>query len=135
AHGRHARSPVLADRRPRSRERLDRDPLVGRRRKEVTKPMADARRRSPFSRPPKDDGPRASFRQLLPYILEHRGTIVAVAILSVIAAALTLVQPVMIGEVIRHVEAQDPLGWLLYGLVAFVVVQSGVSAYQHYLLQ
>lgn len=97
--------------------------------------MANERRRSPFSRKTNDDGPRASFRQLLPYILEHRGTIIVVAILSVIAAAFTLVQPVMIGEVIRHVETQEPLGWLLYGLVAFVIVESAVSAYQHYLLQ
>ncbi|HJB62340.1 MAG TPA: ABC transporter ATP-binding protein/permease [Candidatus Microbacterium pullistercoris] len=97
--------------------------------------MAETRRRSPFSRPKKGDGPRASFRQLVPYILEQRRAIVVVAILSVIAAVFTLVQPVMIGEVIRHVETQEPLGWLLYGLVAFVVVESGVSAYQHYLLQ
>src|SRR5690606_22503996 len=57
------------------------------------------------------------------------------AILSVVAAVFTLVQPLVIGQVIARVETQEPLGWLLAGLVAFVVVSSAVSAYQHYLLQ
>jgi ATP-binding cassette subfamily B protein len=97
--------------------------------------MSEPRRRSPFARPPKDDGPRATFRQLLPYILEHRGVMVGVALLSVVAAVFTLVQPLMIGQVIERVEAQDPLGWLIVLLVVFVVLQSATSAYQHYLLQ
>ena len=97
--------------------------------------MSDSRRRSPFARPRKDDGPRATFRQLLPYILEHRGVMIGVALLSIVAAIFTLVQPLMIGQVIERVEAQDPLGWLIVLLVIFVVLQSGTSAYQHYLLQ
>ncbi|WP_198411048.1 ABC transporter ATP-binding protein [Microbacterium suaedae] len=97
--------------------------------------MSDSRRRSPFARPRNDDGPRASFRQLLPYIFENRGVIVLVAILSVVGALFTLVQPLVIGQVIERVQAQDPLGWLVWGLVAFVVISSIVSAYQHYLLQ
>ena len=60
---------------------------------------------------------------------------VAVAVLSVIAALFTLVQPVMIGQVIDRVESSDPLGWLIVLLVVFVILQSGTSAYQHYLLQ
>ncbi|NHI17833.1 ABC transporter ATP-binding protein [Microbacterium excoecariae] len=92
-------------------------------------------RRSPFARPPKNDGPRASLRQLLPFVFENRPVIVAVAILSVLGAVFTLVQPLVIGEVIARVQSEDPLGWLIWGLVAFVVVSSVVSAYQHYLLQ
>ncbi|MTE23455.1 ABC transporter ATP-binding protein [Microbacterium sp. ZXX196] len=92
-------------------------------------------RRSPFARPPKIDGPRASLRQLLPFVFENRPVIAAVAILSVLGAVFTLVQPLVIGEVIARVQAEDPLGWLIWGLVAFVVVSSVVSAYQHYLLQ
>ncbi|GGF48932.1 ABC transporter ATP-binding protein [Microbacterium sorbitolivorans] len=97
--------------------------------------MSDTRRRSPFSRPRKDDGPRATFRQLLPYLLEHRGVMIGVAVLSVVAAVFTLVQPLMIGQVIARVESQDPLGWLIVLLVVFVLLQSATSAYQHYLLQ
>nr|WP_197517371.1 ABC transporter ATP-binding protein [Microbacterium karelineae] len=97
--------------------------------------MSEPRRRPLLARPRPDDGPRASFRQLLPYIFENRGVIVLVAILSVLGAIFTLVQPLMIGQVIERVQAQDPLGWLVWGLVGFVVVSSVVSTYQHYLLQ
>lgn len=82
-----------------------------------------------------DDGPRASLRQLLPFLLEHRGVLVAVAILSVIGAALTLAQPVLVGRVIDLVQANQPLGALVWAIVGLVVVASLVSGYQHYLLQ
>ena len=36
-------------------------------------------RRSPFARRATPSGPRASFRQLLPYLIEHRGVLVVVA--------------------------------------------------------
>ena len=45
------------------------------------------------SRTAKDEGPRASLRQLLPFVFEHKKTLIAVAILSVLAAAATLAQP------------------------------------------
>ncbi|WP_029151271.1 ABC transporter ATP-binding protein [Microbacterium indicum] len=93
------------------------------------------RRRSPFSRRKKDDGPRASFRDLLPFLLEHRGVLVWVVVLSIVESVFTLVQPLLIGEVIGRVQVGDALGWLLWGLVAFVLVSAGVGAYQHYLLQ
>ncbi|MDN3311088.1 ABC transporter ATP-binding protein [Microbacterium oryzae] len=92
-------------------------------------------RRSPFARRSADDGPRASFRQLLPFLLEHRGVLVVVAVLSVIEAAATLVQPLLIGQVIERVQSSTPLEWLLWALVLLVVVSSAVGAYQHYLLQ
>ena len=39
--------------------------------------------RRPFGRPKRDDGPRATFAQLLPYILEHKGVMSLVVVLSV----------------------------------------------------
>ncbi|MGW9113618.1 ABC transporter ATP-binding protein [Microbacterium sp. NPDC055683] len=97
--------------------------------------MVSDTRRSPFTRPRAEDGPRASFRQLLPFLLEHRGVLVAVAVLSIIEAVATLVQPLLIGEVIGRVETGTALGWLLWGLVGFVLFSSAVGAYQHFLLQ
>ncbi|QEW00699.1 ABC transporter ATP-binding protein [Microbacterium caowuchunii] len=81
------------------------------------------------------DGPRASFRQLLPFLFEHKRTLVVVAILSVIAAVTTLGQPLVVGEVISRVQAGDTLGVLVWALVALVVASSVISGYQHYLLQ
>jgi ATP-binding cassette, subfamily B, bacterial len=87
-----------------------------------------ARRRAP-------EGPRATMRQLLPFLLEHRGVLVVVAALSVVGAVTTLGQPLLVGEVISRVQAGDGLGWLVWALVALVLVSSVISGYQHYLLQ
>jgi ATP-binding cassette subfamily B protein len=97
--------------------------------------MSDSPRRSPFARPARDDGPRATVRQLLPFVFEHKRVLVWVSILSVIAALTTLIQPLLIGEVIARVQDSEPLGLLIVALIAFVIVSSAVSAYQHYLLQ
>ncbi|MDQ1074067.1 MULTISPECIES: ABC transporter ATP-binding protein [Microbacterium] len=81
------------------------------------------------------EGPRASFRQLLPFLLEHKRTLAVVAVLSVLGAAATLAQPLLVGEVISRVQNAVPLGALVWLLVAFVVLSSIISGFQHYLLQ
>lgn len=81
------------------------------------------------------DGPRATFRQLLPFLFEHKKTLTVVAILSVIGAAASLVQPLLVGEVITAVQSNEALGILVWLLVGFVLVSSVISGYQHYLLQ
>ncbi|WP_029146425.1 ABC transporter ATP-binding protein [Microbacterium luticocti] len=96
-------------------------------------PAAPARR-SLFRRG-RQDGPRASLRQLLPYIFEHRGVVTVVVILSILGAAASLGQPLVVGQVIARVQAAQPLGSLVWLLVALVVVASLLSGYQHYLLQ
>lgn len=81
------------------------------------------------------EGPRASFRQLVPFLLEHKRTLAVVAVLSVLGAAATLAQPLLVGEVISRVQSSVPLGALVWLLVAFVVLSSVISGFQHYLLQ
>ncbi|MDT0115832.1 ABC transporter ATP-binding protein [Microbacterium sp. PRF11] len=81
------------------------------------------------------EGPRASFRQLLPFLLEHKRTLVVVGVLSVFGAAATLAQPLLVGEVISRVQNSVPLAALVWLLVAFVVLSSIISGFQHYLLQ
>ncbi len=92
------------------------------------------RSRSPFSRV-KDDGPRAKFSQLLPYLTEHR-LILGVAIaLSIVGAAASLAQPLVVQQVINVVLAGDPLGWLVGALIGLVVLSGVLTGLQHYLLQ
>ncbi|MFI8631071.1 ABC transporter ATP-binding protein [Microbacterium sp. NPDC077663] len=86
-------------------------------------------------RPSKDDGPRASLRQLLPFLLEHKGVLVVVAVLSILEAAATLVQPLLVGDVIGRVQAGDALGILVWVLVGLVILSSLIGGFQHYLLQ
>ncbi len=80
-------------------------------------------------------GPRASFRQLLPFLAEHTRTLIVVGVLSILGAGATLVQPLLVGQVISRVQQSAPLGALVWLLVGFVVLSSLISGYQHYLLQ
>ncbi|MCT9818842.1 ABC transporter ATP-binding protein/permease [Microbacterium sp. W1N] len=81
------------------------------------------------------DGPRASLSQLLPYIFEHRGVVALIVVLSIVGAVTTLAQPLLVGQVIARVQAEEPLGLLIWAIVALVVGASVISGYQHYLLQ
>ena len=98
-------------------------------------PTASPRRRSPFSRRPDDAGPRARFSQLLPYLLEHKKVLAFVVVLSVLGAAASLAQPLLVSQVIDIVGKGQALGGIVWGLVALVVVSGLISGYQHYLLQ
>lgn len=91
-------------------------------------------RRNPFSRTP-DTGPRAKLSQLWPYLAEHRRILGVVIALSILGAAASLAQPVLVSQVITVVQASDPLGFLVWILVGLVVISAVLSGFQHYLLQ
>lgn len=80
-------------------------------------------------------GPRATFRQLLPYLFEQRGPLLFIAAFSVLGALFSLAQPLLVGLVIDRVQQTSPLGWILWALVAVVVLGALANGYQHYLLQ
>ncbi|QHC66032.1 ATP-binding cassette domain-containing protein [Rathayibacter sp. VKM Ac-2759] len=86
-------------------------------------------------RPKKDDGPRASFSQLVPYLLEHKRILSVVVVLSLIGAAASLAQPLIVGQVITRVQSGLDLGPLVWALVALVVASGLISGFAHYLLQ
>jgi ATP-binding cassette subfamily B protein len=98
--------------------------------------MTDARttRRSPFDRGT-DDGPRGTFRQLFPYLAEHRPVLIVVVVLSLAGAGASLAQPVLVSQVISVVQSGAPLGMLVWLLVGLVVIAGLLSGLQHYLLQ
>lgn len=93
------------------------------------------RSRSPFGRGKKDDGPRASFGQLMPYLLEHRRVLGVVIALSVVGAGTSLGQPLLVSQVITRVQKGSIFGSLVFLLIALVVVSAILSGIQHYLLQ
>ncbi|WP_241972761.1 ABC transporter ATP-binding protein, partial [Cryobacterium cryoconiti] len=80
-------------------------------------------------------GPRATFSQLVPYLLEHKKVLGFVVVLSVLGALASLAQPLLVSQVITIVQEGDALGGLVWALVALVVVSALISGYQHYLLQ
>lgn len=81
------------------------------------------------------EGPRARFSQLLPYLFEHKKVLAFVTVLSVLGAAASLAQPLLVSQVITVVEQGTGLGALVWILVGLVVATGLISGYQHYLLQ
>lgn len=84
---------------------------------------------------PVKGGPRASFRQLLPYLSEHRRVLTFVIVLSILGSGASLAQPLLVSQVITTVGDGNPLGNIVWLLVALVVVAALISGFQHYLLQ
>ncbi|WP_375406824.1 ABC transporter ATP-binding protein [uncultured Amnibacterium sp.] len=83
----------------------------------------------------REGGPRARFRDLLPYLTEHRGAIIAVIVLSVMGAALSLAQPLLVQQVVVRVQRSQPLGGLIALVASAVAIGAILSGIQHYLLQ
>lgn len=79
--------------------------------------------------------PKAKFGQLMPYLLEHKKILVFVIFLSILGAAASLAQPLLVGQVINRVSAGELLGNLVWVLIALVVASALISGFQHYLLQ
>jgi ATP-binding cassette subfamily B protein len=94
-----------------------------------------APRRSPFAKARPEDGPRARFSELIPYVFEHKRVLWFVIGLSVLGSAASLAQPLLVSQVIGVVERGDPLGGLVWALIVLVVVSGIIAGYQHYLLQ
>ncbi|MBB5633574.1 ATP-binding cassette subfamily B protein [Cryobacterium mesophilum] len=82
-----------------------------------------------------EEGPRARFSQLLPYLFEHKKVLSVVTVLSILGAAASLAQPLLVSQVITVVEKGRGLGALVWLLVGLVVASGLISGYQHYLLQ
>src|SRR5579875_2975026 len=95
---------------------------------------AAAPRRGPFSRAA-DTGPRARFRDLLPYLAAHRGALGVVVVLSVVGAGLSLAQPLLVEQVVTRVQRTQPLGGVVALVAVIVAVGAVISGLQHYLLQ
>lgn len=82
-----------------------------------------------------DDGPRATFRQLLPYLLEHRAVLSWVVVISMLGAIASLAQPLLVSQVIGIVEQGGDLAPVVTLLVVLVVAAGLLSGFGHYLLQ
>ncbi len=92
------------------------------------------RRRRPGRRGP-EDGPRASVRELLPYLFPKKGLLAGAIVLSVVGAGFSLAQPALAQLLIGRVEQAQPLGWLPWLLLVVVVVGAVLDGVQHFLLQ
>ena len=79
--------------------------------------------------------PVGSVRAFLPYLREHRGTLVAIALISVVGAGFVLVQPLLVQSLIDRVSSGGSLAGLVVLLVAAALGDSLFGAVQSFLLQ
>ncbi|MBM0274902.1 ABC transporter ATP-binding protein [Micromonospora tarensis] len=72
---------------------------------------------------------------LLPYLREHRGTLVVVGALSLVGAAASLAQPLLTRTVLDRIGAAHPVSGLVAVLVTLVVLGAAIGGLRDYLLQ
>jgi ATP-binding cassette subfamily B protein len=72
---------------------------------------------------------------LFPFLLEHKKVLSFVIVLSALGAMASLAQPLVVSQVITAVGEGLALGYLVYVLIALVVVSALLSGFRHYLLQ
>ena len=79
-------------------------------------------------------GPRARLTDLLPYLKDHRRTLILALVLSVLGSALALGQPLLIGQLITAVQESLDTTVLAVLIVVLVITSALVNAFQYYLL-
>jgi ATP-binding cassette subfamily B protein len=90
-------------------------------------------RRGGAGRPDKNT-PKATFKQLWPYLAQHKGSLVLAAVLSLIGAVLSLAQPLLTGQVIGAVQKHQPVVGPVALLVTLVVVSGFSGGWMYYVL-
>ncbi len=83
---------------------------------------------------PKDNGPKAKFSQLLPYLLEHKAALWIAMALSVLGAGISLAQPLVVGQVITAVQTGADLAGLVFALVVVILGSAVVGGFMYYVL-
>ncbi len=83
---------------------------------------------------PKDNGPKAKFSQLWPYLMEHKGALWLAMGLSVLGAAISLAQPLVVGMVINAVQTGADLGPLIVILVGVILGSAVLGGFMYYVL-
>ncbi|MEN9706787.1 MAG: hypothetical protein RIS31_353, partial [Actinomycetota bacterium] len=82
----------------------------------------------------KDEGPKAKFSQLWPYLMEHKPALWLAVILSIIGAGVNLGQPIIVGQLIDAVQKkQDVTGWAI-GLMAVLLGTAITGGLMYYIL-
>lgn len=79
--------------------------------------------------------PRATFRQLLAHLFANPGMMAAIIAISVVFAGFQLAQPLLVNLLITNVEHGEVPQWIIWTLLAVVLIGSLIEGLQHYLLQ
>ena len=96
--------------------------------------MSGGHGRGPRSFGPKDKGPKAKFSQLFPYLAEHKGALWVAVVLSIVGAAVSLAQPLVVGQVITAVQKGQDMGTLVLILILVIIASAVSSGFLYYVL-
>jgi ABC-type bacteriocin/lantibiotic exporter with double-glycine peptidase domain len=80
------------------------------------------------------DGKRVGLRALSPYLREHRPTLLAVGVLSLIAAGASLAQPVLVRSVLDGITDRQPIAGAVAVLVGLLLTAAAIGGIRDYLL-
>ena len=83
---------------------------------------------------PKETGPKAKFKQLWPYLLEHKPALWAAIALSIVGAGVNLAQPLVVGQVITAVQKRGDATLVVVALIAIVLASAVTSGLMYYVL-
>src|SRR4051794_18785733 len=78
---------------------------------------------------------RVGLRALLPFLRDHRRTLLVVGLLSLAAAGCSLAQPALVRSVLDGVSAGRPVAGAVAGLVSLLLVAAALGGVRDYLLQ
>ncbi|MGI5237608.1 ABC transporter ATP-binding protein [Dactylosporangium sp. CA-139066] len=81
------------------------------------------------------DTPRVSLRSLLPYLRDHRATLVVVGVLSLLGSVTTLAQPLLTRQVLDGLQGGHTVWRTVALLVVVLAAVAVLSAVRDYLLQ
>ncbi|MSV77410.1 MAG: ABC transporter ATP-binding protein, partial [Actinobacteria bacterium] len=82
----------------------------------------------------KDDGPKAKFSQLVPYLKEHKGALSLAVLLSLVGAGTSLAQPLVVGNIITAVQKHQDLGVIIFALIGITVGSTVASGLMYFVL-
>jgi len=82
----------------------------------------------------KDTGPKAKFSQLTPYLLEHKPALLIAVVLSLIGAAVSLAQPLVVGQIITAVQEGQDVSDIALILVVIILASGVASGLMYYVL-
>lgn len=80
------------------------------------------------------NAPKATFKQLWPYLLQHKKALTLAAVLSLIGAGLSLAQPLLTGQIISAVQKQQDATAPVLLLIGLVLVSGFSGGWMYYIL-
>ena len=82
----------------------------------------------------KPQGPKAKFNQLLPYMKEQKGLLVVAVIFSLVGAAVNLAQPLVVGQIIKTVQAGQDVLPVAFTLLAITLLSAVAGGAMYFVL-